>query len=382
MGTFGIACPAAVNTGDPRACLPNTVFRQFALAGVNANASSLDSLPTLSPAQVQQIAGILGLGITPAIGADLIAMDPNYKNPQSFQFGFGYEREVADGFVIGIDYSHVKTTHLQRNHDINLPIPSTASCPSSPVNTAQRPCFNRNNRPVPSLGRLLIRESTANSLFRALTFRTRITRSWANINMYYTLSRSKSDDDNERNATALLYENSYDLRSEWGLARLDRTHQFVANPVFFLPYGFEVSSAIRLRSGVPIDVVVGSDRNLDSVNNDRPYLVPGVPIRRNAFRNRNEFGVDVRGQKGFSFGENRRLIFSAEIFNLFNNANIQLAGAQANYCSSSTNTINCGLSGITNPTFLAVRDSSGNLITSNFSRTPVFQMQLGVRLQF
>jgi hypothetical protein len=110
--------------------------------------------------------------------------------------------------------------------------------------------------------------------------------------------------------------------------------------------------------------------------------VPGVPIRRNAFRNRNEFGVDVRGQKGSSFGENRRLIFSAEIFNLFNNANIQLAGAQANYCSSSTNTINCGLSGITNPTFLAVRDSSGNLITSNFSRTPVFQMQLGVRLQF
>ena len=92
--------------------------------------------------------------------------------------------------------------------------------------------------------------------------------------------------------------------------------------MFFLPYGFEFSSAIRLRSGAPFDAVVGTDLNQDSNNNDRPQLVPGVPFERNSFRNRNEFTVDIRGQKGFSFGENRRLIFSAEIFNLFNNANI------------------------------------------------------------
>lgn len=375
LGTFGIACPQVVNPGDARNCIPNTVFRQFAIVGVNANAAPLDDLPTLTSQQLQNIAGALGLGVTPGIGADLIAMDPDYKNPRSFQFGFGYEREVLRNVVFGIDYSYVKTTHLQRNHDINLPVPA----PSGP---ALRPTFNRANRPVPNLGRILVRESTANSLFQALTFRTRIVRSWANINAYYTLSRNKSDDDNERNATGIFYENAYDFRPEWGPARLDRTHQFVANPVFFLPYGFEVSSAIRLRSGLPVDVVVGSDRNGDSVNNDRPFLVPGLSLNRNAYRNQNEFGVDVRGQKGFRFGENRRLIFSAEVFNVFNNANIQFGGAQLNYCASTTDN-SCGLNGITNPTFLAVRDNAGNIITSgNFSRTPVLQVQLGARFQF
>lgn len=370
----GLPCPQVTTPTQTRACLPNTVFRQFALVGINANNSSLDNLPMVTPAQLQQIAGTLGLGITPAIGANLIGMDENFRNARSFQFGFGYEKEIMPGIVIGLDYSQVNTTRLQRNRDINLPVP----VPSGP---ALRPTFNRNNRPVTLIGRLLLRESSGKSQFRALTFRIRMVRKWANINAYYTLSRSKSDDDNERNATGIFYDNTYDLRSEYGLARLDRTHQFVANPIFFLPHGFEVSSAIRLRSGLPIDVVVGSDLNGDSVNNDRPFLVPGVPIERNAFRNRNEFSVDVRGQKGFGLGENRRLVLSAEIFNVFNNTNIQIAGAQANYCAT-TNDASCGLNGITNPTFLQVRDASGNIITSNFTRTPVFQMQFGVRLQF
>ena len=182
-----------------------------------------------------------------------------------------------------------------------------------------------------------------------MTFRTRIVRKWANINAYYVLSRNNSDDDNERNATGLFYENSFDLSSEYGAGRLDRTHQFVANPVFFLPHGFEVSSAIRLRSGSPLNVFAGSDLNTDGNNNDRPFLVPGVPIGRNRFRNPNEFGVDLRGQKGFGLGENRRLIFSAEIFNVFNNANIQLGSdsittPQQNYCAT-TNDASCGRTG-------------------------------------
>lgn len=374
MGTFGIACPQVATPTAARACIPNTVFRQFFFAGVNPNTTTLDNLPTLTSQQLQTIAGALGLGIAPAIGANVFAMNPDYKNPRSFQFGFGYEREIARGLVLGADYSHVRTTQLQRNFDINLPVP----VPTGPV---ARPVFNRNNRPVPQLGRIVLRDSGASSRFQSVTFRMRLLRKWTNMNAYYTYSLSESDDDNERNATGLFYENAYDLRPEWGRARLDRPHQFVANPIFFLPYGFEVSSAIRLRSGVPVDAVVGSDLNADSNNNDRPYIGAGVPFRRNAFRQNSEYGVDVRGQKGFGFGERRRLVLSAEIFNLFNNSNIQFAGAQTNYCAA-TNDQSCGLNGATNPTFLKLRDSNGNLITSNFTRTAVFQMQFGVRFYF
>ncbi|MCS6874810.1 MAG: carboxypeptidase regulatory-like domain-containing protein [Acidobacteriota bacterium] len=368
-------------TANPASCTPNTVFRQFAILGINLNTRSLGNLPTLTAQQLQQIASALGVQTPPpGFGANLLAMQNDFDNPESYQFGLGYEREILPRFFVGIDYSHVRTVYLQRNRDINLPVPSPANCTS---NLAQRPCFNRSLRPVTQIGRLVIRESSASSLFRALTFRMRLVRKWANINAYYTLSRSLSDDDNERNATGIFYENSFDLTPEWGLARLDRTHQFVASPIFFLPYGFEVSSAIRLRSGLPMDAIIGSDVNGDTINNDRPYLVPGVPIKRNAFRNRNEYLVDLRVQKGFRFGERRRIVFSTEFFNLFNNANIQFGGTQTNYCS--VRNVNCGLDGVTNPTFRQIRDASGNIITprgGNFSRTPVFQMQLGIRLQF
>lgn len=363
-------------TATPSSCNPNTVFRQFALLGINANSATLGNLPSLTAAQVQQIAGILGLGVTPGLGANLFSMSENYENPTSVQFGFGYEKEVKNGLVLGADYSYVKTTHLQRNRDINLPVPT--------LDANGRQVFNRNNRPVPSLGRVVLREDSGKSLYQSLTFKARLVRSWANLNMYYTLSRSESDDDNERNATGIFYENSYNLQPEYGLARLDRLHQFVANPVFFLPHGFEVSSAIRLRSGVPFDAIIGVDVNNDSNNNDRPLSAPGVPFQRNGFRNRPENTVDLRVQKGFSLGENRRIVFSGEFFNLFNSANIQYGGAQTNYCGTVNRNSSCGLvTGATNTSFRQITDSNGNLITAgNFSRTPIFQMQLGARFQF
>lgn len=424
LGTFGIACPAVTTTTMNRDCIPNSVFRQFFFAGINPNNSPIDNLPILSSAQLQTIAGALGLGIAPGIGANVFAFNPDYKNPRSFQFGFGYERELSDGLVFGIDYSHVRTTQLQRNFDINQPapvsleaflranntpevfaqinpnvyasgqpyiglvrgsgIPTTVTVPptqTTPMPTVQAVVVPTRLRPVPQLSRVVLRDSSATSRFQSLTLRMRLLRSWTNFNAYYTFSRSNSDDDNERNATGLFYENAYDLTREYGRARLDRPHQFVASPIFFLPLGFEVSSTVRLRSGTPIDSFVGSDLNGDTNNNDRPSLGANAPFVRNTFRNRPEYGVDVRGQKGFGLGEQRRLIFSAEIFNLFNNANIQYSGVQTNYCSSTSDRA-CGLNGATNPNFLQLRDGSGNLITSNFTRTPVFQMQFGARFQF
>jgi outer membrane receptor for ferrienterochelin and colicin len=384
LTTFLAANPNYVNilqstgancTTTPTSCSPTTVFRQFAAIGINANSASLGSLPSLTAAQISQIAGALGLGITPALGANLFSVSPDYENPTAFQFGFGYERELRNGVVLGADYSQVKTTHLQRNRDINLPVPV--------ADANGRPIFTRANRPVPTLGRVVLREDSGKSLYRALTLKIRAVRSWVNLNAYYTLSRSESDDDNERNATGIFYENTYNLQSEYGIARLDRTHQFVANPVFFIPYGFEVSSAIRLRSGTPFDATIGSDINGDSNNNDRPLSNIGVPFQRNGFRNRAENTVDLRVQKGVSFGENRRVVFSGEFFNVFNSANIQYGGAQTNYCATTLRNSACGLFGANNPSFRQLRDSNGNLITAgNFSRTPVFQMQLGARLYF
>ena len=424
------------------ACTPNTVYRQFAIAGINLNNFGLGSLPNVTPQQIAAISSGLGLSTNPFVGAQITGHAEDFKNPRSVQFGFGVEREIATNFVVGVDYSFVKTTRLQRNRDLNVPSPLTGeqyraflqanntparydalvangtiaqilgsgrtyialttpgglTFPAGTVATRQRPTNDPALNPVAAnrlaLGSVQIRDSSAKSLYQGLTFRMRLVRKWGQLNAYYTLSSNKSDDDNERDSGGVAYANPYDLSGEYGPSRLDRTHQFVANPVFFLPFGFEVSSAIRLRSGTPLSTYIGTDANGDSIFNDRPILVPGVELPRNYFRNRNLYDVDLRVQKGFSFDESRRLVFSAEFFNILNTPNIVFAfpgtnstsGPLAQYCSTGSQL--CGLNGVTNVNFLQIREqnpSSPNFGNINLTTNPgsqVFQVQLGARFQF
>lgn len=430
--------PPGTGQPTPAACVPNTVFRQFAIAGINLNSSSLNNLPNVTPEQIAIISSGLGLSANPFVGATVTGHAEDFKNPRSYQFGFAIEREVATNLIFGIDYSFVKTDRLQRNRDLNVPAPLTAeqyraflqanntvanyntmvsngtigqilqsgrtyialvtpaglSFPAGSVTTRQRPtndpALNSTNRLA--LGSVQVRESTAKSLYQGLTFRTRLVRKWGQLNAYYTLSRNMSDDDNERDSGGVAYANPYDMTGEYGPSRLDRTHQFVANPVFFLPYGFEVASAIRLRSGTPLNAYTGVDANGDSVFNDRPLRIPGVEFNRNYFRNRSVYDMDLRVQKGFGLGENKRLVLSGEFFNVLNRENIVFrfpgtngtSGNLLNYCATGSQL--CGLQGITNPNFLQVLNQTGsragqiNLETNPGSQ--VFQVQLGARFQF
>ena len=379
-------CAIAANFN---ACAPNTVYRQFAILGINLNTVNLTALPTLTPTQLGTISNSIraattnpptNLGIYQ--NANFVGITNDFKNPRSFQFGGGVERQIADGITIGLDFSLVNTVHLQRNRDINLPSPTGVDAVSGRV------LVNRALRPLTQVGTIQLRDSSARSLYRAITFRMNTIKKWGRINAFYTLSKSTSDDDNERDAGGVLYDNPYNLQNEYYLSNLDRRHQFVANPVFFLPYGFEVSSAIRLRSGRPFESRVGSDLNGDGNSNERPIIVPGVENRRNYFINRPVYDLDLRAQKSFKFGENRRLSFSAEFFNILNRSNLQFSGtATTNYCAVSN--ARCGLDGITNLNFAQIIQQTPT--ATNFGKlnlaglnpgSQVFQMQLGARFYF
>lgn len=435
---------AAAGTAARLACTPNSIFRQFAIAGVNLNSSTLGALPNVTPAQLATIASGLGLSANPFVGATVTSHAADFKNPRSYQFGFAVEHQFRNNFVIGLDYSFVKTDRVQRNRDINIPGPLTGAqyaaflqANNTPANyaawvangsintiltsgrtyiaqvtpggltltgtgavtTRQRPTndplLNTNPANRLALGSVQVREATAKSLYQGLTFRTRIVRKWGQLNAYYTLSYNKNDDDNERDAGGVAFANPYDLRNEYNYSRLDRTHQFVANPVFFLPFGIEASSAIRLRSGTPINTYIGVDANGDNVFNDRPTFTPGFELPRNFFRNRAIYDVDARVQKAFRFGETRKLTFSAEFFNVFNTPNIvfafpgtnQTSGVLAQFCNPGSAT--CGLGGgPTNINFLQVREQNpastnfGNINLETRPNSGVFQMQLGARFNF
>ena len=436
--------PTAVSGSEARnRCTPNTLYRQFAIIGINLNGSQLSNLPILSNQNISDIAGALGLSPSPFVGAQVIAQAEDYKNPRSLQLGIGVEREVAHGLVVGIDYANVSTHRIGRFRDLNLPAPLTGAqyvaflqanntaanfasmsapggiveqilatgrtyiaiaTPGGFINpttglaisttgfnmTRQRPTQAQQGF---ALGSVAVHESTGKSLYRALTFRARLVRKRIQLNAYYTYSRLLTDDDNERQE-GVGYADPYDLRSEYYASRLNRESQFMANPIVFLPYDFEVSGAIRLRSGAAFNPTVGADLNGDTINNDRPLLAPGVPYPRNYFVNRGIYDVDARVQKSFKFGETRRLILSTEFFNLFNRPNLLVGssaapssatsfGSAGQFCTTASQL--CGLAGgPTNPFFLQTRNpTTGAIEFANVNPgSQVFQMQLGVRLQF
>jgi hypothetical protein len=288
--------------------------------------------------------------------------------------------------TVGIDGTFIKTDRLQRNRELNLPVPVIRA-----NDPAQRPFFGLTTgtaRPLAALGSVQVRESTARSKYAGITFSTKFQRRRLNASAYYVLSRSRSDDDNERDSGGPGAENTFNLAPEYGPARLDRTHQVNGFVVLSLPAGFDVSSGFRYLSGRPIDVGVGSDANGDRITAaDRPFSAPGVPFTRNAFRNEALKFLNLRVQWKLDLKSDRKLIFSAEAFNVFNWNNIELNGSTVtNYCAAPV-PLDCGFGAPTNPNFLSLIDQNpastrlGQLLLTNTVGEPR-QVQLGVRVQF
>ncbi|MCV5276938.1 hypothetical protein OFC49_40030, partial [Escherichia coli] len=80
----------------------------------------------------------------------------------------------------------VNTVYLQRNRDINLPNP-TGIEPQT-----LRVLVNRSSRPLTQIGTIQIRDSSARSLYRGLTFRMNMARKWGRVNAFYTLAKTTS----------------------------------------------------------------------------------------------------------------------------------------------------------------------------------------------
>jgi hypothetical protein len=381
-GDLSISLPFPLpTTFTPTANCPSrtacdSLFEQLGLIGFVPN---LGSLRPLTLDEIGTVAQRLGLPFNSAVpnGLQPLAFANDYRNPRAVQLGIGIEREFARGFSLGADFRNVNTSRLQRNRELNLAAPSS-------IDAEGRPIIGLANRPLNAFssiafGSFQLRESTAQARYSAFTLRANLRRNWGQFSAFYTLSENMSDDDNERDAGGVIYQSTFDLGPEFNSSNLDQRHQFLLNTVFFMPYGFEVTGSARLNSARPLNGTVGSDRNGDGVNNDRPFSAFGQSFKRNAFRNLAFYNVDARVQKRFGFSETSGLVISAEFFNLFNFENSTFAGPQTTYCSPSA--IGCGFGAPTNPNFRKLRDASGNIIISNNPGVP-FQMQLGARFQF
>ncbi len=409
----GFTAPSAAGTvcanlSNP-AC-PNTVYKMFQVVGINLNSSTLDKLPILSVAQVQQINQAIlaarGQTANTLNGLQVVTVGNELKNPRSLQVNFGIEREVMQGLTLGMTMDVVNTVHLNRNTDVDQGLPVLRAGDRS-----LRP-FLGANRPITLLGNggyVQVRESSARSLYNALVLRANYRKKWGQFDAFYTLSKTLDDDSTERNATFAEYDNAYNFRPEYSFSRQDRRHRFTFNTVLNLPGGFQFSTLGRFTSGTPIDATLvsfvapagsgltaaqfatqvtlsgstSSDLNGDRGNfSDRPYVAPGVPLKRNAYRNFGSKNIDIRIQRDFKIGEKFSISPSFEVFNLTKAKNLRLAGtAIFNYGNPGVNERTGETLPSTNPLFLQLRNADGTYNTNNLPGAPL-AAQWGIRMKF
>lgn len=359
----------------------NTVYQQLRAAGVDLNTSSLGALPVI-PVEVVQRASALALGGTgrdPFVGANVTTMAPDFRNPRSFQYGIGADWEIMDGFVAGVQYNYVNSVWLHRNAEWNRPFPTIRA------NDASRLPFyglrSGRTRWIPEVGQVTVRQSDAQSMFRGVTFQTQYRGRKFQWGAFYTVAEAFSDDDSERDAGGVNHVNPLDFRPEYNYSSLDIRHQFNTYGLYRLPWGFEVSGVLRMRSGLPLDARTGADTNEDLQNNDRPLLEPGVYMPRNFFRNRKFINNDLRVLKSFRLkGENVRVQLSAEFFNLFNVDNV-VFGNNARIFGLGLTT--AGTPAPVDSRFQRLRNAQGgyDAATTQQLGNP-FQAQFGIRFFF
>jgi hypothetical protein len=240
---------------------------------------------------------------------DVFVFDKDFKNPRTTAASLSYEREVKNGMAVLAKYNYAKGEHITRFVNRNDPLLG------SPWSTGLPPGgFN-------GINTLTVVESSAKSLYEGVTLG--LTQRWTGryqYQVYYTYSKDKSDDDNERDPFSFRYAKVTDLEKEYGYSDRDQRHRLNAFMIYRAPWDVDVNLRYAYRSAQPKSITAdGRDAATpqDRINPD------GSVTRRNLGRKDNEFNsLDLRLSKEFGFGKMTvEPIF--EVFNVFNSRNLR-----------------------------------------------------------
>ena len=244
---------------------------------------------------------------------NITRIDPNIQTSYSEQANVQIERELPGDAVISVGYLHLHGLHIIASRNLNVPtLPASAGVPNL-------------GRPDPNWGNIGVFEGSGVSFYNGMvvSFNKRASR-WASLRASYTLSKSIDDAGNFFFSTP---QNNFNLRDDLGLSDNDQRHRLVISGTLQLPPGkhegfrraldgFELSYIFTCASRLPFNILLGSDRNFDTNNNDRP-----VGVGRNTGRGFDYASFDLRLRRRFRITERVGLDVLGEGFNLFNRSN-------------------------------------------------------------
>ena len=274
-----------------------------------------------------------------------LSIDHNFDNAYVQSWNLNVQREFFDTAVM-LGYLGSKGTHLITRRNINQPINGARPFPAlSGTSTIL---------PGAALGNITEVGSSGNSSYNALllTATRRLARGWQ-FDASYTWS--KSIDYTSFSTGGILVQNSYNLPGERGVSDFDARHRFVLSSVCELPFdgnqfveGWQLAVIVQSQSGNPVNIVT-TNSTVNGVSNTlRPDVVGPVTVLgevdgwfdtsafaavprfgnlgRNVIVGPNFSNTDVSLIKNTTIGEDLRLQFRAEVFDVFNHANFGRPG--------------------------------------------------------
>jgi hypothetical protein len=254
--------------------------------------------------------------------------DPNWKNPYSYQFNLGIQRQLSSGFLATVNYAG----SISRRTDVGGRY-NVAPTPASGDPTLRYPFPYM---PIPYDFDRSVGHSNYNALEASLE---RHYASGLALTASYTYSKSLDlGSSGMFGIEGYSVENPYDLRRDWGPSAFDIRHNLVVSWVYELPFGndqrfssgnhlvnyiaghWKWSGVGNFRSGVPFTVTVNADiANTGNFSYERADLVGDFHLKH---RSKTEwFNTAAFASPAlYTFGNSRRDIMRAQFVHQFNMA--------------------------------------------------------------
>ncbi|HKT23373.1 MAG TPA: carboxypeptidase regulatory-like domain-containing protein [Terriglobales bacterium] len=381
----------------------------------------LDSAPALTPA-------ILG-------GSGAHGKDPRGVTPNSWQWNFSVEQQLARDTSIELAYVGNRGIHLTSYYDLNQ-VPTASRVQAAFL--TQGGDVNK-LRPAPNYGTISFFSRNGDSYYNALQvlFRSRFG-NHSNLQLSYTWSHSIATfalDDSSGGINPPAFTDLSNTRLDRGNSTINRPNIFVANAVFYLPKlndangfvkstlgGWEFNTITTAEQGNSTTIFavnpsdaggtsLGSLSGTGYTNNLRPDVVPGVSCTsgrngdqifnpaaftftgfrigtignapRGACLGPNNVDFDLALYKNFQPLEKLRVQFRLDAFNAFNHPNFRGDLINTNFGSSYK--IACGNAPcsptnnlITNTTFTGGTNTFGQSTLTKGGR----EIQYGIKFIF
>ncbi len=249
---------------------------------------------------------------------DVYVFSKDFKNPRTYQFNLGIDREIIPDVALSLRYNYAHTVNILRY--INRNDPLLGSPWSSGLGA------NGQN----GIGTLWTAESTGHSVYNGITLGLikRYTHNFE-FQAFYTLSWDKSDDDQERDPFTLYYAKVTDLGPEYAYSSRDQRHRVNAYVLWQAPFGVNVNASWQYRSAQPQSLtatgaIANTPQDRCSAVTAAGACTAGSTVtERNLGRKDNQFNsVNLRISYPFAAGP-VTIEPIAEVFNLFNSKNLK-----------------------------------------------------------